>query len=209
MCYSWEDVPGYFDFQRVYDAAVATAPPGAVLVEVGALYGRSALYMAQRIRESGKQLHFFVVDTWKPHPDFDSKGMRADQIAKHGSMFGAFVHYIENSGGLQDYINVLRIDSHLAAAAFGGWLGPLHFVFLDAGHDYDEVEADLNAWHAEDPAIIGGHDWSSDWPGVERAAREYAQKYRKALVQIPPRSWLACDDALVLQSIYEHTRQTP
>ena len=63
---TWEDVPGFFDFQAVYDMAVDTAEDVDTLVEVGTLFGKSAVYMAAKIKASGKNLSFYVVDKWEP-----------------------------------------------------------------------------------------------------------------------------------------------
>lgn len=48
------------------------------------------------------------------------------------------------------------------------------FVFIDAGHSYDAVRADLEAW---EPKVrpggwFGGHDFHEAHPGVIRAVRE-------------------------------------
>jgi glycosyltransferase involved in cell wall biosynthesis len=60
---AWDQVPGMFDFARVYDGAVAGASDGAVFVEVGCFAGRSTCYMATKIRESGKDITLYAVDT--------------------------------------------------------------------------------------------------------------------------------------------------
>src|SRR5579863_7602837 len=61
---TWRDIPGFFDFQDIYDQAVAEARDSDTLIEVGTFLGKSAAYMAERIKESGKDLRFFVVDSW-------------------------------------------------------------------------------------------------------------------------------------------------
>ncbi len=63
MIKTWHDIPGFFDFMDLYDLAVSGVRDGDTLVEVGSFLGKSAAYMAERIRESGKRLHFQCVDS--------------------------------------------------------------------------------------------------------------------------------------------------
>ena len=64
MIKTWQDIPGFFDFQDIYDQAVEEAKDGDTLIEVGAFLGKSAAYMAEQIKLSGKDLRLFVVDSW-------------------------------------------------------------------------------------------------------------------------------------------------
>ena len=52
----------------------------------------------------------------------------------------------------------------------------LDFVWLDAGHFYEEVQADLRAWvpKLKDGGVIGGDDWL--FPNVARAVRGAFEK---------------------------------
>ena len=70
MIKTWQDIPGFFDFQDIYDQAVDEAKDGDTLIEVGAFLGKSAAYMAEQIKLSGKDLRLFVVDSW------DENGLR-------------------------------------------------------------------------------------------------------------------------------------
>lgn len=74
---------------------------------------------------------------------------------------------VEKLGG-----DVLWMPSLQAAETVpGGWAD---FVFVDAGHSYSAVKADLEAW---EPKVrpggwFGGHDYHSNHPGVIRAVDE-------------------------------------
>ena len=50
----------------------------------------------------------------------------------------------------------------------------LDFVFIDAGHGYDDVKNDIEAWlpKVKRTGIIMGHDWDAGYIGVEQAVRE-------------------------------------
>jgi predicted glycoside hydrolase/deacetylase ChbG (UPF0249 family) len=47
-------------------------------------------------------------------------------------------------------------------------------VFLDAGHTYEELQADIDAWlpHVAADGILCGHDFCDTFPGVMRAVSE-------------------------------------
>lgn len=64
---NWQDVPGWCDFDDIYEDAVKEFPSGAHFVEVGTFFGRSALSMAAKIKESGKQIQFDTIDGTAAH----------------------------------------------------------------------------------------------------------------------------------------------
>lgn len=52
-----------------------------------------------------------------------------------------------------------------------GWAD---FIFIDAGHSYEAVRADIDAWKSKvcDGGWFGGHDYHPHHPGVMRAVDE-------------------------------------
>jgi hypothetical protein len=74
MEHFYQTVDGWFNFREIYDAAIREAQPGAVMVEVGSWYGRSAGYLAVEIANSGKQIDFYCVDTWTGSADLTWMG---------------------------------------------------------------------------------------------------------------------------------------
>src|SRR3990167_310454 len=51
------------------------------------------------------------------------------------------------------------------------WVGPVDFLFIDGGHDYEQVKADIEAWSDKVSGKIAFHDYGS-WPGVTQAVDE-------------------------------------
>ncbi len=177
---TWQDVPGYFDFQGIYDQAIEEAQPGDTLVEVGTWFGRSALYMAEKIKASGKDLRFYVVDKWHRYHENehlfapDATGPHAELIRQHGSPFQVFAYFLEQSG-LAEYIRVLRMGSEEASSLFP-W-GRCRMVFIDGDHAFENCLDDLINWHwaIQDGGIFAGHDYGS-WPGVTRAVDAFLKE---------------------------------
>lgn len=64
--------------------------------------------------------------------------------------------------------------STTAAAAPSVSDSSLDFVFVDAGHSYASVRADLRAWwpKVKPGGWFGGHDYHDAFPGVRRAVDE-------------------------------------
>lgn len=68
--------------------------------------------------------------------------------------------------------NVRKIKSTSLAAA-GRYADPVDVLYVDAGHDYESVNADLGAWASRPQLFVCGHDyWPSRFPGVVRAVNE-------------------------------------
>jgi len=135
------EIPGWFNFQRVYDRMVAHAPAGAAFVEVGAWLGKSTAYLATRIRESGKNIALHVVDTWRGSP---GESAHRSELERHGGdLFPAFRENMLRAGVL-DLIRPIQKTSVEAARDFAD--SSLDFVFLDAAHDSISVSADIRAW---------------------------------------------------------------
>ena len=64
MDHIFENIPGWFNFDYIYDIEVKEAQDGAHFVEVGSWKGRSSAYLAVLIANSGKQIRLDCVDTW-------------------------------------------------------------------------------------------------------------------------------------------------
>jgi SAM-dependent methyltransferase len=118
----------------------------------------------------------------------------------HGNLFRRFVAL-----GI-DMVGVdlgRRIERKRAVEAIGGgrvyWMpstdaaalvadGWADFVFIDAGHSYEAVKADIAAW---EPKVrpggwLGGHDHHPRFPGVIRAVGE---RFGDRLTLLPGNIW--------------------
>jgi cephalosporin hydroxylase len=177
---SWRDIPGFFDFEDIYDQAVAEAGPKETFVEVGTFLGKSAAYLAGKIAESGKDISLIAVDSWSPEEYaqwwIDVK-LRPPvpwpvQELFDKPLYSAF-RYCMYKLGLQTAITPLCKSSTDAARLFEDQ--SLFFVFIDADHSYKGVKSDIGAWmpKVKKGGILAGHDYRTEaWPGVTRAVDE-------------------------------------
>ncbi len=138
MEHFYETVDGWFNFREIYDNALCEARDGAVFVEIGSWYGRSAAYMAVEIANSGKQIEFYCVDTW--NGSVDLPWMAAHLAPKGGSAFPYFRENMQR-GGVWNLIKTIHQPSVEAAHLFDR--ESVDFVMVDGGHDYASVRDDV------------------------------------------------------------------
>ena len=74
--------------------------------------------------------------------------------------------------GLQELVTLIRSESLDAAATF---TGPIGLLEIDAGHEHEDVAADVKAWlpHVVPGGLLMMHDARSPaWPGVDQVIAE-------------------------------------
>jgi hypothetical protein len=161
MEHFYETVDGWFNFREIYDSALREARDGAVFVEIGSWYGRSAAYMAVEIANSRKQIEFYCVDTWKGSADLP---WMASHLATRGG--SAFPYFQENMqrGGVWNLIKTIRQPSVQAAGLFDR--ESVDFIMVDGAHDYASVRDDVRTWlpKLKPHGVMAGDD--AGWPGV-------------------------------------------
>jgi cephalosporin hydroxylase len=155
---SYDSLSGWFDYELLYDRAIELAVDGDTLVEVGVYRGRSLMYLARRMLDTGKSLRIVGVDT------FTQTG----------------TSYVECVGGMLTHcpeearaVEICAKDSVTAAKFTPN--DSVKFCWIDAAHDYDSVRTDILAWmpKVEVGGVLAGHDWNGKPDdGVVRAVRE-------------------------------------
>src|SRR5687767_7163500 len=129
---NWHDVKGWTDFENIYQEAVNKASGGAVFVEIGTAYGKSAIMMAEKIQESGKNIYFTTIDPFTGSPD-EGDAYSADMY----SQFLKNVIECEVAG----FLDSVKLTSTQAASMFEK--ESIDFCFVDGLHTYDGVMEDL------------------------------------------------------------------
>jgi precorrin-6B methylase 2 len=125
------------------------------IVEVGCWKGRSTKVLLETF--SGT---VYAVD------HFLSSENDLTELASFG--LDIYNEFMKNVGHFPN-LKVLRGNSVDIAKEFDK---NVDMVFIDAGHEYEEVKADIEAWLPKCNKIICGHDYSDDHPGVMKAVKE-------------------------------------
>lgn len=141
----------WFGYEDLYSKIVSKFDDNSHFVEVGVWKGMSACYMAVEIINSGKNIKFDCVDTW----EFVDSSTEIS-VNQFNDLFEIFKTNIEP---VKDKIGIVKSLSWDGAKNYED--NTLDFVFIDAGHDYDSVTKDLNAWYpkVKNGGIIAGHDY--------------------------------------------------
>lgn len=171
----YEDIFGFFDFQRFYSLVVRLLPEEAHAVEVGALFGQSVAYLIVEAINAGKKLRLDAVDKW---PNIGT-GYPYYQQACTGE-FGndSYQIFLQNMRrhGLLPFVNPVKGESAEVAQRYRD--GSLDFVFVDAGHTEEDVARDLRAYFPKlkSDGIFAGHDYydgHEDKYGVKAAVDKF------------------------------------
>ena len=158
----------WFLFPKAYEKAIEMGKDGDNFLEIGAFEGASTSHMCKLIRDSGKKINFFVVDTWSTK--FQGGGV--DQVVdryENDNFFCVFQKNLEKQDLFQ-YVKPMQMTSREAY----DYLKHLKFkfIFLDGDHSYENVSWELSVYPSllTDDGVIGGDDYPC--PDVKRAVTE-------------------------------------
>ena len=165
----FNEIPGWFIYKPLYDTMVETAPFNSTFVEVGAWFGKSTNYLAGKIKESKKNIHFTTIDTFKGTQTEDLHLNIVDTF--NGDIFYEFIDntIISNNYGTFD---IIKDESKHASTQFANQ--SIDYIMIDGGHAYDEVMDDIKVWYnkVKPGGIISGDDYNI-FQGVNDAVHEY------------------------------------
>ena len=134
------------------------ASKGGSVIEVGCWKGKTTKELLEVCNK------VYAVDHFQGTTE-DISG----SLAKKCDVYKEF----KNNVGNHPNLIVLKGDSVKMADSLNGEKADM--VFIDAGHKYDEIKADIKAWLPRAKKIISGHDYCKDFPGVVRAVDEFAK----------------------------------
>ena len=169
---TFNEIPGWFAYEELYNTMVDTAPNGSNFVEVGSWFGKSTNYLATKIRESKKNINFTCVDTWKGTDDEELHQNIVNTF--NGDIFYEFIDNTVLSNNYGTF-NIIKDTSHNAANQFQN--NSINFIMLDAGHSYESLMEDIKFWYNKvtPGGIISGDDYGV-FGGVTQAADEFFYK---------------------------------
>lgn len=150
------------------------------IVEIGSFQGRSTKALVQNAKGT-----VTAVDTWggdaSTRAALEAAGNRILTVMPPEYLFEEFQRNMEGHSNLI----IKRMKSLEAAASLNG--DKFDLIFIDAGHDYVEVKADVEAWrpHLAPGGLLAGHDYDPiKWPQVVRAVDELLPERKIAVDSI-------------------------
>ena len=166
----FNEIPGWFSYQKLYDDIVNKLPTHSNIVEVGSWFGKSTNYLANKIKESGKKINFTTIDTFKGSLDEELHKKTMEVFDND-----IYTEFMDNTLIYDnvDNINVIKDTSTSAAKNFLN--NSLDFVMIDGGHSYEDVKNDIATWFykVKPGGVIAGDDCLTEFPGVIQAITEY------------------------------------
>ena len=155
--YATPDIEGWMDFEELLFLYESAQKMDSVC-EIGSWKGRST----HALLSSGAKIT--AVDTWKGSEDVKDA---TNALAKQEDVFEVFKKNTQQFTNL----TINRNSSVDAAKEYPD--GSFDMVFIDAGHTYEEVKADIRAWRNKAKILFCGHDYKEDvWMGVIQAVDE-------------------------------------
>ncbi len=133
-------------------------PDGSNIVEIGSFKGRSTCCLAYGCKGTKKRV--FTIDTFE--------GNNVDFF--HKAFFDEFWDNVKRCG-LTNYVTPIKgLSSEVARF----WDKPIHLLFIDGSHEYEDVVSDFLSFfpHVVAGGIVAVHDVVNTWPGPLKAWNE-------------------------------------
>lgn len=145
------------------------------IIEVGSWKGASAIHMARLLKRTTTDFHILCIDTWlgsvehwsKEDPNLPSSKLRNGRPVIYDQFLSNVV-----ITELTNHITALPMDS-INAGLFLERIGvQADLIYIDAGHEYDSVKADLLLYSKL--VRPGGYLLGDDWfhPPIKQAVAD-------------------------------------
>ena len=169
MDHIYQSIHGWMSHENTYRHVARILPPLSHIVEVGAWKGRSAAFLAVEIANTGKRIKFDVVDTWEGSAEHQKGQPFEDPHVVNDTLYE---HFLDNMKYVSGFFNPIKMFSVEAAKLYSD--NSLDFVFLDAGHSYEDVKSDIQSWlpKIKVGGMLSGNAYNNDWPGVIQSVNE-------------------------------------
>lgn len=168
--------------RETYDKIANECKSGDKILEIGALFGKSTTYLADKIRH--KDIEFYVVDLW----DIHIKKKYVDMFQKKygNDMYKVFQENLKKhnlhkllDSSVKLKIIPLKMSSDDAFTFFLNSDIKFDYIYIDGDHSYEQVLKDIRG--AEKTIMPGGMIAGDDWikPGVKKVLKEhYADRFK-------------------------------
>jgi len=165
--------------------------PNKTIIDVGVWKGQSTVFIAEAMRQSAMDGCVVAVDTflWPEHWAAEGK-----LFSRHpGGRSDVHETFLDNvfRAGVSDLVVPLPLSTAAAAQLLDRHGVKAGLVHLDASRDHSEVLQDAETyWSLLEPGgYLVGDDYAPGWPGVVRAAQEFAAKTGQELIIDSPK-WM-------------------
>jgi hypothetical protein len=167
--HNYQSIEGWFNMEKQYLELLDATPEKGIFVELGAYKGKSTSFIVTEIVNRNRNIQFYTVDTFEG--DSGSTDKKEVEAYKQVNVSKMYEEFKENTKHLENKFTIMVNYSYEAADYFLD--NSVDQIFIDAGHSYEAVIKDIQAWYPKmkNGSIIAGHDYNS-WEGVKKAVNE-------------------------------------
>ena len=171
--HNYQSIEGWFNMEKQYLELLENTPEGGVFVELGAYKGKSTSFIVTEMLNKASNISFYTVDTFQG--DSGSTDINEVEAYKQVNVSSMYQEYLKNTQHIHEFFTTMVNYSYEAADYFID--DSVDTIFIDAGHSYEAVLADLKSWYPKmkDGSIMSGHDYNA-WQGVKKAVLEFFGK---------------------------------
>lgn len=177
------DMQGWNSDHQFFDVAINNTSP-KLIIELGVWKGMSCIHMAELVKARETDCEILAIDTWLgSSAHLSSQGRRDELNPEHGypTLYKTFMSNVKTAGH-DDIIVPLPMDGNSAAYALKRLGVQADIIHIDASHEYESALSDFrNYWPLLSPQGIMIIDDYAGWPGVTRAACEFAAEVDRPL----------------------------
>jgi hypothetical protein len=124
------------------------------IAEIGSWKGRSTFALLSHCDGP-----VYAIDHWQGS-DGERDGPHAEAVTTD-----VYAQFMKNVGHFPN-LHAVKKPSNEAVET----VPAVDLVFIDGGHSYEDVVADIRAWRPKATKVLCGHDFN--WPAVKRAVRD-------------------------------------
>lgn len=168
--HNYKNVEGWFNMEKQYIELLDKTPENGIFVELGAYKGKSTSFIVTEILNRKRNINFYTIDTFGGVSEIsDEKEIIAYSKVNISNIYEDFLN---STNHLKDNFEVIVSTSDKAASNFED--NTVDAIFIDAGHSFEAVLADIQAWYPKmkNGSIMSGHDYKA-WEGVNKAFKAY------------------------------------
>ena len=167
--HNYQNIEGWFNMEDQYLELLENTPENGIFVELGAYKGKSTSFIVTEMINRGRNINFTTVDTFQG--DSGSTDKAEIEAYKKVNVSKMYDEFVANTNHLYKHLETIIGKSNEAAQLFED--DSINTIFIDAGHSYEAVKADIQAWlpKMKNESIMAGHDYNA-WRGVGEAVRE-------------------------------------
>lgn len=165
--HNYQNIEGWFNMENQYLELLNHCPENGIFVELGCFKGKSTSFIVTEIINQNRKINFTTIDSFEGHTNSgDNK-----EVEAYKGIENIKNDFDLNTSHIKKYFDCISCLSHEGAGYFDD--NSVDIIFIDAGHSYEAVKKDIQAWmpKMKPNGIIAGHDYNS-WVGVKKAVDE-------------------------------------